>query len=139
MKPKQNELNANPPQITRHLRPLCLLPLLVVFAICAGCKQEAKVAPVAKTVAPAAADINPVGTYTLITVDGHKVPCTVQHEGHAMAIKSGTFIINADGTCSWFLRRCRCFGTCVLAAALLVFCQTYGHQKSDEGLRILVK
>jgi hypothetical protein len=36
----------------------------------------------------------------LVTVDGNKVPCTVQHEGHTMTINSGSFIINADGTCS---------------------------------------
>ena len=100
MKQKQNELNGKQPRIARHLFQLCLLPLFLAIAVCAGCNREAKVATDAKTVAPAAADINPVGTYTLITVDGHKVPCTVQHEGHAMAIKSGTFIINADGTCS---------------------------------------
>ncbi len=36
----------------------------------------------------------------LVTVDGNKVPCTVQHEGHAMAVKSSAFIISADGPCS---------------------------------------
>lgn len=54
--------------------------------------------PETKTVA--AANTNPVGNYSLATVDGHNVPCTVQHEGHTMTIKSGSFIINADGTCS---------------------------------------
>ena len=54
-----------------------------------GCKQEARVA----------ADANPVGTYTLVSVDGNNVPCTMQHEGHALAVKSGVFVINADGTC----------------------------------------
>ena len=56
----------------------------------AGCKQHAKVA----------ADSNPVGTYALVSVDGNQVPCTVQHQGHALAVKSGVFIINSDGTCS---------------------------------------
>ena len=55
-----------------------------------GCKQEAKVA----------ADSNPVGTYALVSVDGNKVPCTLKHEGVALGVKSGTFIINPDGTCS---------------------------------------
>ncbi len=73
----------------RQALRLCLLPLLLVAAW-AGCKQQAKVA----------ADINPVGTYALVSVDGNKVPCTVQHEGQTLAIQSGTFIINADGTCS---------------------------------------
>ncbi len=71
-----------------------------MVVVCAGCKQEAKVAADTKTVAATAADINPIGTYVLVTVDGNKVPCTVQHEGHTMTINSGSFIINAEGTCS---------------------------------------
>jgi len=106
MKSKQNELNREQGRTTRHFLQLCLLPLFMVV-VCAGCKQEAKVAADTKTVAAdtktvaaPAADTNPVGTYALVTVDGNKVPCTVQHEGHTMTIKSGVFIINADGTCS---------------------------------------
>ena len=66
-----------------------LLPLFMVVGW-AGCKQPAKVA----------ADPDPVGTYALVSVDGNKVPCTLQHEGHTLTIKSGSFIINPDGTCS---------------------------------------
>ena len=99
MKQEQSELNGKRRQTTRHLLQLCLLPLFMVM-VWTGCKQEAKVAADTKTVAATAADINPVGTYALVTVDGNKVPCTVQHEGHTMTIKSGGFIINADGTCS---------------------------------------
>jgi|ERR1019366_3457595 hypothetical protein len=99
MKTKQNKWNGEQGQATRHFLQLCLLPLLMVL-VCAGCKQESKVAADTKTVAAAAADINPVGTYALVTVDGNKVPCTVQHEGHTMTINSGSFIINAEGTCS---------------------------------------
>jgi hypothetical protein len=98
MKTKQRELNGEQGRTTRHLLQLCLLPLFMVM-VGTGCKQEAKVAADTKTAA-AAADINPVGTYTLVTVDGNKVPGTVQHEGHTMTINSGSFIINADGTCS---------------------------------------
>ena len=99
MKTKQRELNGEQGRTTRHLLQLCLLPLFMVM-VGTGCKQEAKVAADTKTVAAPAADTNPVGTYALVTVDGNKVPCTVQHEGHTMTIKSGGFIINADGTCS---------------------------------------
>jgi hypothetical protein len=98
MKSKQNKLNGEQGRDTRHFLPLCLLPLFMVL-VCAGCKQEARVAADTKTAA-AAADINPVGTYALVTVDGNKVPCTVQHQGHTMTINSGGFIINADGACS---------------------------------------
>ena len=99
MKTKQNKWNGEQGQATRHFLQLCLLPLLMVL-VCAGCKQESKVAADTKTVAAAAADINPVGTYALVTVDGNKVPCAVEHQGHALTVKSGTFIINPDGTCS---------------------------------------
>jgi hypothetical protein len=99
MKTKQNELNGEQGRATRHLLQLCLLPLFMVM-VWAGCKQDAKVTADTKTVAATAADINPVGTYALVSVDGNKVPCTVQHEGHPLPVKSGSFTINADGTCS---------------------------------------
>ncbi len=51
-----------------------------------------------KAVSESATD--PAGTYTLSSVDGKPVPCTVTHEGASPTIKSGTFIINPDGTCS---------------------------------------
>ena len=40
------------------------------------------------------------GVYTLVTVNGNKVPASVSHEGVALQVRSGTFIIKADGTCS---------------------------------------
>ena len=89
MNQNQDDLNIKRRPATRHLLPLCLLPLLTVL-VWAGCKQDAKVA----------ADINPCGTYTLVSVDGNKLPCTVKHEGAAPTIKSGAFTINSDGTCS---------------------------------------
>jgi hypothetical protein len=97
MRSKLYELNGEQRRATRPLLWWCLLPLFLVAAG-AGCKQEAKVAAGAKTVA--AADLNLAGTYALATVEGNKVPCTVEHEGHKMTINSGSFMINADGTCS---------------------------------------
>jgi hypothetical protein len=44
--------------------------------------------------------VDPTGVYTLITVNGAEVPATVVHDGREMKIHSGTFTINADGTCS---------------------------------------
>lgn len=67
---------------------LWLAPVLAV-ALFMGCKAQEK----------AAADINPVGAYTLVSVNGNQVPCELDHEGHKLAIKSGAFNINADGTC----------------------------------------
>ena len=68
---------------------LCLLPLLIALAS-VGCKEPAK----------PTADLDPAGTYGLVSVDSNNVPCTVEHEGHQLTVKSGAFIINADGTCS---------------------------------------
>lgn len=99
MKLKQNELHGEGRRAARHLLQLWLIPLFIVM-VCAGCKQEAKVAAESKTAGTAAPDTTPGGTFTLVTVDGNKVPCTVQHEGHTLTVKSGTFIINPNGTCS---------------------------------------
>jgi hypothetical protein len=65
------------------------LPLLAA-AVWGGCKRPEKLA----------ADINPTGSYSLVSVDGKPLPCTVSHEGASPTIKSGTFLINPDGTCS---------------------------------------
>jgi len=99
MKPNLNYINGEQGRTTRHLLHWGLLPLFMVM-VGTGCKQEAQVAGDAKALAPAAADTNPAGTYALVSVDGKKVPCALSHEGHAMTISSGSFIINADGTCS---------------------------------------
>ena len=47
----------------------------------------------------AADDINPTGTYTLLSVNGNSVPYTLTHEGVNLTINKGFFIINSDGTC----------------------------------------
>jgi len=77
-----------PTQPTRHWSSVFLLALLTA-PLWVGCSQEARVP----------ADANSCGTYTLVSVDGNKVPCTVRHEGAEVAVKSGSFVINADGTC----------------------------------------
>jgi len=43
---------------------------------------------------------NPSGVYTLVSVDGKKVPAAISHEGVKLEIRSGAFTFNADGTCS---------------------------------------
>jgi hypothetical protein len=45
-------------------------------------------------------ETSPVGTYKLVSIDGNTVPCTLKHEGATPTIKSGSFVINGDGTCS---------------------------------------
>jgi hypothetical protein len=43
---------------------------------------------------------SPAGFYTLASVNGAQVPTTVDHDGVKLQVRSGTFTINADGTCS---------------------------------------
>lgn len=40
------------------------------------------------------------GVFALVSVDGKQVPANVSHEGATLQVRSGTFTINADGTCS---------------------------------------
>jgi hypothetical protein len=88
----QNKFDATQCQQPRRVPLLCLLGFLAVTAPFGWAQDKKGTAP--------ATNSNPVGTYALVTVDGNKVPCTVQHEGHAMAISSGKFVINSDGTCA---------------------------------------
>jgi len=99
MNQKQNELDGERGRETRHPLGWCFLVLLLIVT-CPGCKRETAGGGESKKAVPAAGEINAVGTYNLTTVDGQKVPCTVQHEGHTMTISSGGFVIGADGTCS---------------------------------------
>jgi hypothetical protein len=46
------------------------------------------------------ADADIAGSYTLMSVDGKPMPADIAHEGAALQVRSGTFIIKADGTCS---------------------------------------
>jgi len=89
MKQSRSELNGLARRTTRRSLQWCLLPLVIAMAW-VGCKKEATVAD----------ENNPVGTYRLVSVDRNRLPCAVQHEGRAMTVNSGGFVINADGTCS---------------------------------------
>ena len=42
---------------------------------------------------------DPTGVYTLVSVNGDPLPATLNHEGATLLIRSGSFTINADGTC----------------------------------------
>ena len=88
MKPDQNQISVKIINITRHALQLCLL--LTAGMMLSGCTQEAKVAK----------DIDPTGSYALVSVNGSQVPATIDHEGTALKVQSGTFTIKADGTCS---------------------------------------
>src|SRR4051794_12614541 len=66
-----------------------LTVLLLVGLYLSGCKQATK----------AAVGNDNAGVYTLASVDGKKVPSSVSHEGTALQVRSGTFTLNANGTC----------------------------------------
>lgn len=66
------------------------LPLLIGAFLLAGCTHAKR----------AEAEVDPAGIYTLVSVDGQQVPCTLQHDGREVKVESGTFTLNADGTCA---------------------------------------
>jgi len=88
MKPDRNETPVKTATIGWNTVQVCLL--LAVGLFLSACKQDAKVAN----------GKDPTGVYTLVTVNGNKVSATVSHDGGALQVRSGTFTINADGTCS---------------------------------------
>jgi hypothetical protein len=91
MKPNHGRLRNEETGAARRPLQWCGLALcLTTLAVWTGCKPETK----------SVTDINPAGTYALVSVDGNKLPCVVKHEGKdGPTVKSGTFVINADGTC----------------------------------------
>jgi hypothetical protein len=86
MKTKLPFTNSNPETYTPRILALSLLAVLMLLAL-TGCN------------ATTTTIINPAGDYTLVSVDGKAVPCSLTHEGVAMVVKSGSLTINADGTC----------------------------------------
>ena len=68
------------------------IPLLCAFLVAlGGCSAQAP--------AEAAKSKDISGLYTLVAVNGNKVPASISHEGVALQVRSGTFTIKADGTC----------------------------------------
>lgn len=45
------------------------------------------------------ANSDPVGVYTLVSVDGKNVPASVSHDGVHLQVRSGTFAFNPGQTC----------------------------------------
>ena len=85
MKSDQNHISAK--AIAKLALPLC--PLLTAVLILSACKPETKVAK----------ESDPSGDYVLVSVSGNPVPASVDHDGVKLQVRSGTFTINADGTC----------------------------------------
>jgi hypothetical protein len=79
------------------------MPLAVMLALglfCTACKPAAQANVNASANADADAEKAAAGVYTLVTVDGKPMPADISHEGHALQVRSGSFTLNADGTCS---------------------------------------
>ena len=76
------------PAKAKHALQLCVL--LTAGLLLSACKPEAKVAK----------DVDPTGDYALVSVNGSAVPGSISHDGTALQVRSGTFTIKADGTCS---------------------------------------
>ena len=76
--------------ITSARSGLQLSFLLLVVLFLSACKPEAKVA----------GGSDPAGVYALVSVNGNQVPANVSHDGTALQVRSGSFTIDADGTCS---------------------------------------
>jgi hypothetical protein len=89
MKANSYESSGERQRSTRRLVQSRLLPLVIALAWTAG-QQNIK----------AASETSLAGNYTLVSVDGKKVPCAVQHEGTSLTVKSGGFTIKPEGTCS---------------------------------------
>jgi hypothetical protein len=66
-----------------------LLSACLLLAV-AGCKPKAG----------SNASPDPTGVYTLVSVNGKRVPCDLTHEGVVLTVKSGVFTITADGHCT---------------------------------------
>lgn len=68
------------------------LSLLVVVLLAAltGCTKEPRAV---------AEGLDPTGDYTLVSVDGKNVPCSLTHEGTSLTIKSGAFTVSTNGSC----------------------------------------
>jgi len=88
MKPKQHLVEIRQKPAAEHPYGWKLLSLFVTVAL-AACSQPGN----------AGTNDPPRGTYALVSVDGKKVPCLLQHDGHTLLIKSGTFSFDPTGTC----------------------------------------
>ena len=115
--------------LERHLPRLIALGLLLAVFLCTLARSRAQ---------PAASD--PAGVYTLVSVAGKAVPCTIDHEGTAMSVQSGTLTIatNAHVTSVMIISvgdrrdiRCETHATCKQKDAELTM--RWQHAGTTQG------
>ena len=87
MKPNRTSVPFN--AITPAKKALQLGLVLTVGLLLSACQQEGKIVTGG----------DPTGVYALISVNGNPIPASVSHDGTALQVRSGTFTINADGSC----------------------------------------
>lgn len=75
---------------TKHHTALSFSSLLAIGLVVSSCGN--------RTTAPGG-DALPAGAYTLVSVNGSRLPATVSHQGTSLDVRSGTLIFNDDGTC----------------------------------------
>jgi hypothetical protein len=88
MKTATIHLTVKASTLTQRALQLCFL--LSAGLLLSACKPETNVAT----------NFDPSGDYALVSVNGNPVPASVSHEGTALQVRSGTFTIKADGSCS---------------------------------------
>jgi hypothetical protein len=69
---------------------LVMMGMLAMGLCLPTCKKAAPTAPTQTS--------DYTGTYTLVTINGNKIPYTPTHEAGAPEVQSGTITLNADGT-----------------------------------------
>jgi hypothetical protein len=81
------------PNYRSSLTTVFTLQLCLVLAsglLLSACKPQAKLDK----------PVDPTGVYTLVSVNGTRVPGSISHDGTPLQVRSGTFTLNADGSCS---------------------------------------
>jgi uncharacterized lipoprotein YajG len=80
-------------------KTLVILALMLAVLTLTGCRKFDNTA-IEKETRTFPKETEVTGIYSLVTVDGSKVPATVFHGKTKIKVHSGTFTINADRTCS---------------------------------------
>lgn len=78
---------------------LLITPLLLIFVVPLAPNSFAQESGSASAVKQDESKIDPVGEYTLISVDGKQLPAKVAKGDREIEVRSGVFTIKADGTC----------------------------------------